>query len=65
LEEVFAVSDELAACYEFKETFRDLFNQRLDFEIVRDYYQFRKNDVTIVDLKEIVPDFSQEIEITK
>ncbi len=32
LEEVFAGSQELAACYAFKETFRDLFNQRLDFE---------------------------------
>ena len=32
LEEVFAVSQQLAACYEFKETFRQLFNQRLDLE---------------------------------
>ena len=32
LDEVFAVSQELATCYELKETFRDLFNQQLDFE---------------------------------
>lgn len=32
LAEVFAVSKELAACYAFKETFRNLFNQALDFE---------------------------------
>ena len=32
LDEVFVVSQELAACYVFKESFRDLFNQQPDFE---------------------------------
>jgi transposase len=37
LDEVFTVSQELAICYGFKETFRDLFNQQLDFKSAEEH----------------------------